>query len=90
MDYETIRVRADGPACVITLNRPAKRNALSVQMMREITQALEAADDAEAARAAGCRSLTVPYGYNHGHPVQSIATDGIVGSLRIAADLIAA
>ena len=50
----------------------------------------DSSNDAEAARAAGCRSLTVPYGYNHGHPVQSIATDGIVGSLRVAADLIAA
>lgn len=50
----------------------------------------DSSNDAEAARAAGCRSLTVPYGYNHGHPVQSIVTDGIVGSLRVAADLIAA
>jgi phosphoglycolate phosphatase len=50
----------------------------------------DSSNDAEAARAAGCRSLTVPYGYNHGQPVQSIASDGIVGSLRVAADLIAA
>lgn len=50
----------------------------------------DSSNDAEAARAAGCRSLTVPYGYNHGQPVQSIASDGIVESLRIAADLIAA
>ncbi len=50
----------------------------------------DSSNDAEAARAAGCRSLIVPYGYNHGQPVQSIASDGIVESLRIAADLIAA
>lgn len=50
----------------------------------------DSSNDAEAALAAGCRSLTVPYGYNHGQPVQSIASDGIVGSLRVAADLIAA
>ena len=50
----------------------------------------DSSNDAEAARAAGCRSLIVPYGYNHGQPVQSIASDGIVGSLRIAADLIVA
>ena len=50
----------------------------------------DSSNDAEAARAAGCRSLIVPYGYNHGHPVQSIASDGIVESLRIAANLIAA
>lgn len=50
----------------------------------------DSSNDAEAARAAGCRSLTVPYGYNHGQPVQSIISDGIVASLRIAADLIVA
>ncbi len=50
----------------------------------------DSSNDAGAARAAGCRSLTVPYGYNHGQPVQSIDTDGIVGSLQVAADLTAA
>ncbi len=50
----------------------------------------DSSNDAGAARAAGCHSLTVPYGYNHGQPVQSIDTDGIVGSLQVAADLIAA
>ncbi len=50
----------------------------------------DSSNDAEAARAAGCRSLTVPYGYNHGQPVQGIDSDGIVASLQIAADLLAA
>ncbi len=50
----------------------------------------DSSNDAGAARAAGCHSLTVPYGYNHGQPVQSIDTDGIVGSLQVAADLTAA
>ena len=45
-------------------------------------------NDSEAARAAGCRVLTVPYGYNHGQPVQTIDTDGIVESLIDAANLI--
>ena len=44
----------------------------------------------EAARAAGCSVLTVPYGYNHGQPVQAIDSDGIVESLLFAAQLIAA
>jgi phosphoglycolate phosphatase len=47
-------------------------------------------NDAEAARAAGCFVLTVPYGYNHGKPVQTINSDGIVGSLLDAAKLISA
>lgn len=50
----------------------------------------DSSNDAEAARAAGCRVLTVPYGYNHGQPVQAIDSDGIVDSLLIAAHLIAA
>jgi len=45
----------------------------------------DSSNDAEAARAAGCFVLTVPYGYNHGKPVQTINSDGIVGSLLEAA-----
>ena len=48
----------------------------------------DSSNDSEAARAAGCRVLTVPYGYNHGQPVQTIDTDGIVKSLLDAANLI--
>lgn len=50
----------------------------------------DSSNDAEAARAAGCFVLTVPYGYNHGKPVQTINSDGIVGSLLDAARLIGA
>ena len=42
-------------------------------------------NDALAARAAGITVLTVPYGYNHGQPIQSIDSDGIVGTLLEAA-----
>jgi phosphoglycolate phosphatase len=50
----------------------------------------DSSNDAEAARAAGCFVLTVPYGYNHGRPVQEINSDGIVSSLLEAATLIRA
>jgi phosphoglycolate phosphatase len=50
----------------------------------------DSSNDAEAARAAGCFVLTVPYGYNHGRPVQEINSDGIVSSLYQAATLIGA
>jgi phosphoglycolate phosphatase len=50
----------------------------------------DSSNDAEAARAAGCFVLTVPYGYNHGMPVQTINSDGIVDSLLDAATLISA
>ncbi|CAM3573551.1 phosphoglycolate phosphatase [Halomonas lysinitropha] len=37
--------------------------------------------DIEAGRAAGFRTLAVPYGYNHGEPVHDSAPDGVVESL---------
>jgi phosphoglycolate phosphatase len=49
----------------------------------------DSSNDAQAARAAGCRVLTVPYGYNHGQSVQTIDSDGIVDSLFDAAHLLA-
>jgi phosphoglycolate phosphatase len=48
----------------------------------------DSSNDARAARAAGCHVLSVPYGYNHGEPVQSIDSDGIVQTLLEAARLI--
>jgi phosphoglycolate phosphatase len=48
----------------------------------------DSSNDAEAARAAGCFVLTVPYGYNHGRAIHEIDSDGIVSSLLEAATLI--
>ena len=48
----------------------------------------DSSNDAIAARAAGCYVLSVPYGYNHGAPVQAIDSDGIVETLFDAATLI--
>jgi phosphoglycolate phosphatase len=48
----------------------------------------DSSNDAEAARAAGCFVLTVPYGYNHGQAIHEIDSDGIVSSLLEAATLI--
>ena len=45
-------------------------------------------NDVQAARAAGCRALVVPYGYSEGVPVQTLASDGIVATLLEAADYI--
>ncbi len=54
------------------------------------TVAGDSENDALAGRAAGLATLTVPYGYNHGKPVQSVKSDGIVSSLCTAALAIAA
>jgi phosphoglycolate phosphatase len=50
----------------------------------------DSSNDAQAARAAGCRVLNVPYGYNHGQPIQDVDSDGIVATLLEAALLISA
>ena len=48
----------------------------------------DSSNDAEAARAAGCRFLLVPYGYREGRGLREIASDGIVATLREAAKLL--
>ena len=41
--YETILVATTGSACVITLNRPERRNAISLRLMQELVDALTGA-----------------------------------------------
>jgi phosphoglycolate phosphatase len=45
----------------------------------------DSVNDALAARAAGCKVLAVPYGYNEGNPVTALEVDGIVVSIQAAA-----
>ena len=49
VSFEHLLVTADGPITTITLNRPEKRNALSMHVMLELTQALHdvASSDAD-------------------------------------------
>jgi enoyl-CoA hydratase/carnithine racemase len=49
-DYETLRAERTGSALVLNLSRPERRNAVSLQMMAEITAAIEAAEDDPATR----------------------------------------
>jgi enoyl-CoA hydratase/carnithine racemase len=44
MSQHTITVRQQGAACIITLDRPARRNAISLQMMDDIIAAAHAAE----------------------------------------------
>jgi phosphoglycolate phosphatase len=48
----------------------------------------DSANDAEGARAAGCRVLLVSYGYSEGRDVREIASDGVVATLADAAELL--
>jgi methylglutaconyl-CoA hydratase len=43
--YQTLRTHAEEGVLVITLNRPERRNALSPEMIHELTEALEAAGE---------------------------------------------
>jgi enoyl-CoA hydratase/carnithine racemase len=45
MAYETIITKKEGPAFVITLNRPEKRNAISIVAMGELMDAAAKAED---------------------------------------------
>ena len=45
-------------------------------------------NDALAARAAGCPVFCVPYGYNHGEPVETLDTDAVIPDLPAALPLI--
>lgn len=54
----------------------------------EVVAIGDSENDARAARAAGMRVLAVPYGYNHGQPIQDAGADAIVDTLFAAAELI--
>jgi phosphoglycolate phosphatase len=45
-------------------------------------------NDTVAARAAGCPVFCVPYGYNHGEPVETLDLDAVIDSLPAALPLI--
>ncbi len=51
----------------------------------DVTAIGDSINDVLAARAAGCTSVTVSYGYNHGSDVRQLDTDAIVDSLLEAA-----
>jgi enoyl-CoA hydratase/carnithine racemase len=51
MQFETLKTERDGPNFIITLNRPDRRNALSIQCMDEIATATRSAESDAALRA---------------------------------------
>src|SRR5512144_1553002 len=63
----------------------AKFFNVPIQQMLLIGDSL---NDAVAARAAGCPVFCVPYGYNHGEPVDGLDLDAVVGDLHSALKLI--
>jgi phosphoglycolate phosphatase len=45
-------------------------------------------NDVLAARSAGCPVFCVPYGYNHGEPVECLDVDAVIPNLFAALELI--
>lgn len=43
--HKTILVEKRGPACIITLNRPQRRNAISIELMDELVAAMQEIDN---------------------------------------------
>lgn len=85
--------------CVITADAVGKRKphpepflaacrALKVEPGEAVVVG-DSANDAQAAKAAGCRFLLVPYGYREGRSVGDIPCDGIVADMLEAAATIA-
>lgn len=48
----------------------------------------DSANDAQAARAAGCPVVLVTYGYNHGEPIAAVDADGFLDSIDEIAGLL--
>ena len=51
MPYSHLTVALEGPIAIITLNRPAQRNALSLALMREVIACLSELEGNREARA---------------------------------------
>ena len=51
MSYQSISVQSEGSSAVVTLNRPQRRNALSLELMLELIDALDAVGRDRAVRA---------------------------------------
>jgi len=50
MSHATILGRREGPGAIVTLNRPERRNAISLHMMGEIAAAVRDAEGGPAVR----------------------------------------
>ena len=69
----------------LPLLHAAKFFGVPVQQVLLIGDSL---NDTVAARAAGCPVVCVPYGYNHGKPVDGLDLDGVIANLPAVLELI--
>ncbi len=78
-----LRENGFGLACVTN-----KAEAFTGIQPRQMLLIGDSLNDAQAARAAGCRIFCVPYGYNEGRDVHELDCDAVVSSLYEATKLI--
>ena len=62
----------------LPLLHAAKFFACAIEQLLLVGDSLS---DAQAARAAGCPIICVPYGYNHGEPVETLNVDAVIPDL---------
>jgi phosphoglycolate phosphatase len=79
---DSFATRKPDPAPVLAVCRDFELSPAEVIVIGD------SVNDAMAARAAGCRVLLLPYGYNHGESVHDADCDGIVESILAASQLI--
>jgi enoyl-CoA hydratase/carnithine racemase len=65
MAYQNILVDRDGSTAVVTLNRPERRNPLSLEMLEELTAAFRAIGEDTAARVAVLRANGPAFSAGH-------------------------
>jgi enoyl-CoA hydratase/carnithine racemase len=63
--FRTVVVTHDGPVARVTLNRPEKRNALSLELMQELIAALERLGESSEARAIVIEGAGVAFSAGH-------------------------
>jgi enoyl-CoA hydratase/carnithine racemase len=84
MTYDSILIERDAPVATITMNRPEKRNALSSEMMRELSDALRALSAEPEVRAI-VLAANGP-AFSAGHDLRELV-DGDINRYRAVFDL---
>lgn len=80
MAYETILFQKEGPICIITLNRPLRLNAISIQVVKDLNQAIDDVENDDEIRVAIITGAPRPDGrpcFSAGVDAKEIAEKGI-------------
>ena len=90
MEYEAIRVHDDDHVRLITLDRPARRNAMSWRMLAELADAMAAADEDDDVRVVVLTNAPPVVAAINGHAIGVGLTYPLQCDVRfVAADAVA-